>query len=123
MSQIPEQTRAFVIGILGCLGFSAGLLFLGLGVTPVADVSIPQFINPNHALLGSLIRLPGIGPARAEAIIQYRQTQQKNRFGTHVFREASDLETIKGIGPKTVLGLDPWLDLGEACCFDEAAKE
>ena len=115
MNQFAEQTSAFVIAILGSLTLSAWFLCPDVSVHPVSNVAIPQTINPNHAPVGSLIRLPGIGPARVRAIINFRQTQQQRRPGLHAFREASDLARIKGIGPKTVQGLGPWLDLGTGC--------
>ena len=117
MNQFAEQTSAFVIAILGCLTLSVWFFCAEVSVLPTADVAIPQTINPNHAPLGSLIRLPGVGPARAQAIVDFRQRQQKKRPGLHAFREAWDLARIKGIGPKTVQGIDPWLELGTNCCL------
>jgi competence protein ComEA len=117
VNQFAEQTSAFVIAILGCLTLSAWFLGADVSVNSTVDVAIPQTINPNHAPLGSLIRLPGVGPARARAIIDFRQTQLEKRPGLHAFHEASDLTKIKGIGPKTVQGLDPWLELSTSCCL------
>ena len=122
MNQIAEQTSAFVIAILGCLTLSAWFLGADVSVISTADVAIPQTINPNHASLGSLIRLPSVGPVRARAIIDFRQTQQKKHPGLHAFHEASDLTRIKGIGPKTVQALDPWLDLRTSCCLPEPER-
>jgi Holliday junction resolvasome RuvABC DNA-binding subunit len=59
----------------------------------------PQRINPNIASMASLVRLPGVGKARAMDIIHYRQNQLSAR----------DLEAIRGIGPKTAEKLSPWL--------------
>jgi ERCC4-type nuclease len=66
----------------------------------------PQRINPNTASMASLVRLPGIGKARAMDIIHYRQNQKPNE---PVFLSAQDLESIRGIGPKTAAALEPWL--------------
>ena len=66
----------------------------------------PQRINPNTASIASLVRLPGIGKARAMDIIHYRQNQKPDQ---PVFLSASDLENIRGIGPKTAAALEPWL--------------
>ncbi|MHC4555405.1 MAG: ComEA family DNA-binding protein, partial [Planctomycetota bacterium] len=66
----------------------------------------PQRINPNTASMASLVRLPGIGKARAMDIIHYRQNQKKNET---VFLSAPDLQAIRGIGPKTTAALEPWL--------------
>ena len=61
-------------------------------------------INPNTADSASLVRLPGIGPARADAIIKYRNSPD---ITPPAFRSADDLQNIKGIGPKTVEKLAP----------------
>jgi DNA uptake protein ComE-like DNA-binding protein len=67
---------------------------------------LPQRINPNTASMASLVRLPGVGKARAMDIIHYRQNQKPNEL---VFHSADDLQKIRGIGPKTAAALGPWL--------------
>ena len=54
-------------------------------------------INPNAAGAASLRRLPGIGPKLAGAIVDYRR-----RHGPESFRDANDLENVRGIGPALV---------------------
>lgn len=56
-----------------------------------------ETIDPNTASVGSLIRLPEIGPRRAQAIVEYRA-----RPGAVPFRRLDDLERISGIGPGIV---------------------
>jgi DNA uptake protein ComE-like DNA-binding protein len=63
-------------------------------------------INPNTADSASLVRLPGIGPARAADIIKYRNSAD---ITPPAFLSADDLQNIKGIGPKTVEELSPHL--------------
>lgn len=53
-----------------------------------------HLININKADAAILTTLPGIGPAKAEAIIAYRTDQGE-------FKEASDLTKVTGIGTKT----------------------
>jgi competence protein ComEA len=52
-------------------------------------------ININTALANELETLPGIGPARAQAIISYR-----NEEG--YFKTVDELINVKGIGTKTL---------------------
>jgi len=54
----------------------------------------------------SLVRLSGVGPATAESIIEYRQDTPD---GKEAFTKPADLQSIKGIGPKTVEKIEPWL--------------
>ncbi len=49
-------------------------------------------VNINTATVGELMKLPGIGKAKAEAIVQYRTAQK--------FQTAEDLREVKGIGDK-----------------------
>jgi competence protein ComEA len=60
---------------------------------PMASMSnINSKININRATAKELETLPGIGPTRAQAIIQYRNTNG-------AFRKIEDLMEVKGIGP------------------------
>lgn len=76
-------------------------------------VSLESGINPNTADIASLVRLPGIGPARAAEIIKYRSSTD---IAQPAFRSADDLQNIKGIGPKTVEKFARYL------CFNESEK-
>jgi len=51
-------------------------------------------ININTASQKELEKLPGIGPAKAKAIIEYRK-----KYGN--FRQKRDIIKVKGIGEKT----------------------
>ena len=56
---------------------------------------VPRKVNINTADRRSLETLPGIGPALAQRIIDYRRTNGS-------FRTIDDLTKVSGIGPKTV---------------------
>ncbi|MBS3670246.1 ComEA family DNA-binding protein [Vreelandella boliviensis] len=77
-------------GVLAALLFS---ISLGLSSGVLAQEVAP--INVNTADAELLAELPGIGPSRADAIIEERETNGP-------FETAADLERVSGIGPATV---------------------
>ncbi len=68
-------------------------------------------IDPNTASLDQLIDLPGIGPAKARAIVELRQTLQKAKPTTQPFNRLEDLLEVHGIGPKLLVRIKPYIDL------------
>jgi len=58
-------------------------------------------IDPNTADALTLETLPGIGPARADAIVRERCRRS--------FRNVADLERVPGIGPRTLARFAPAL--------------
>ena len=58
------------------------------------------FININTADLSGLQVLPGVGEAKAQAIIDFRETEGP-------FTAAEDLKNVSGIGDKTFEKLEP----------------
>ncbi|HEY4713212.1 MAG TPA: ComEA family DNA-binding protein [Aquirhabdus sp.] len=52
-------------------------------------------VNINSASETELVGLPGIGPSKAKAIAEYRQSQGS-------FKSIDDLQKVKGIGPATL---------------------
>ena len=63
-------------------------------------------INVNTAPAAELVALPGIGPKKAEAIVQYREANGP-------FKTVDDLVQVKGIGPKTLEKLRPLVTVGK----------
>ena len=68
----------------------------GAGATPSAIALIPI----NDASSVELQRLPGVGPALAQRIIDHRQQHG-------AFRTAADLDAVKGIGPALLAKIAP----------------
>jgi competence protein ComEA len=64
-------------------------------------------INVNTATAAELEKLPGVGPAMALRIVEYRQ---KNNG----FKKLEDLMQVKGIGEKTFLKLKPLVTITPA---------
>ena len=104
------QSLGFVTGVWACfalaLGFAAGMHHR---TTSPPAVSASERVNPNDAPVSSLARLPGIGPARARAIVAHRDRVHERTGPRPAFRSAGDLQQVKGIGPATVNDLQPWL--------------
>jgi competence protein ComEA len=65
---------------------------------------VPAPINLNTATAADLEKLPGVGPAVAARIVEYRQ---KNG----AFKKVEDLMNIRGIGEKTFLRLKPLITI------------
>ncbi|KIL44472.1 helix-hairpin-helix domain-containing protein [Jeotgalibacillus soli] len=67
---------------------------LTVNQAPVAGERDASKINLNSADQAMLETIPGIGPAKAQAIIDYRET-------TGAFQSIEDIMRISGIGEKT----------------------
>lgn len=68
-----------------------------------AEPQVASFqVDVNQADWPELVQVPGIGPTLAERIIQSRQTQGP-------FRSHDDLLRVRGIGPKTLEQIRPYL--------------
>ena len=74
-----------------------------LGIIIEKSHSIPK-ININEADIETLSELPGIGPAKAKTIFDYRQ-----KIGE--FKSLIELTKVKGIGKKTLAKLLPYLEM------------
>jgi competence ComEA-like helix-hairpin-helix protein len=76
---------------------------------PVEEAKVAagrEFLDPNTASAASLERLPGVGPTRAAAVVQYRQAHPTAPFVT-----AGDVQKIHGVGEGTVRKISPYLTL------------
>ena len=59
---------------------------------PAPTLEAGQRVNLNTASVDELLRLPGIGPSKAQAIVTFRGKEQ--------FAKPEDLRKVKGIGDK-----------------------
>ncbi len=66
-----------------------------------AESENPLRVNINTADVEELDELPEVGPATAEAIIEYRRANG-------LFRTVEDLEEVPGIGPTTLEEIKPF---------------
>lgn len=101
----PSRTRRCLEGwaLLCCLllvrAFADGLLRAGRSQRPAA---VPVVIDLNRATVGELTALPGIGPARAAAIVLHRV-----RHGP--LRTVDELGAVDGIGAETLGAVRPFV--------------
>ena len=87
--EVPRVTlRPDVVDAIPCLGCNP--LILG------------QPLNINKAPIQHLIGLPNIGEKRAKDIVSHRI-----KFGD--FKRLEDLDAVRGIGPKTLARLQPYI--------------
>ncbi len=77
----------------------------GSGRNRAASAGRPDRLNLNEASVEELERLPGIGPARARAIVRWREEHG-------LFRELEELLEVPGIGPATLERLRPLASVG-----------
>jgi competence protein ComEA len=91
--------------------FAVGLMVAALAAH-AAGAETSQ-ININTASAAELATIKGVGPAKAQTIIEYRE---KN--GT--FKTVDDLKLVRGIGDKMLEQLRPQVTVGATT--SEAAK-
>ena len=108
------QSFAFVISVCLAVCFSCGFvsnLVRSGSAFSRGEIELESRINPNDAPVASLVRLPGIGMARAGAIVEYRDRSRFTGKDNHgpAFRNCDDLQKVSGIGPKTVQNISEWL--------------
>ncbi|SMC26417.1 comEA protein [Desulfacinum hydrothermale DSM 13146] len=83
----PPFLRKRPLWVCGAIVFA---VLLGVAALTVAAAG-PVNINTAHA--EQLQSLPGIGPAIAQRIVQYRQQNG-------LFKQKEDIQNVRGIGPK-----------------------
>ncbi len=76
-------------------------LSLAFAASARAEKRVDGVVNINTATPDELQLLPGIGPAKVQAILTYRRA--------HPFRTVEELTRIKGIGRKMMRKLRPHL--------------
>lgn len=95
---------------------AAAVLALSLaGTTHAASAEPTGVVNLNSATQTQLSMLPGIGPAKAKAILEFREAQP--------FKSASELVKVKGIGKKLMQKLEPYVTVDGKTTIQAPAKK
>ncbi len=108
----PPEPCLLILAFLWVVMSIVALPVLTAPSAPDKTVATTANINPNLAVWWELTVLPRIGRGLAREIIRHRQSAAQSPAGAAaapVFRAASDLAQVRGIGPKTVQRIDPYL--------------
>ena len=100
MSRTPILTILFTLIFFVAIGTVAANAQQTSTPPPPSSPTATPPLNLNSATTTELQKLPGIGPAVAARIIEYRQ-----KIGG--FKKIEDLMNVRGIGEKTFLRLKP----------------
>ena len=120
-----ERRETIAFGTLA-LVLAVGCAFLWLAPTPaelrvvqwsegpeatrfpvqIAEMASPRVVNLNTATRDELVSLPGIGPKKAQAILDDRAARGR-------FSSVDALDRVKGIGPATVARLRPHVTVAD----------
>ena len=109
-NEVRAKART-VLPLLAAIGFA-------LAATPAlaGDTGLSGVVNVNTATLEQLTLLPGIGEARARALVAAR----KQRGG---FKSVRDLLDVKGIGESGLAKLQPHVALQGKTTAEMVGKE
>jgi comEA protein len=91
---------------IGAVMVSAPAAEAGSTVPLMTLQEVQERIDVNTATAEELEKVPGIGPATAARIVEWRETQGR-------FERLEDLLNIRGIGTKTLETLRPYLKIGD----------
>ena len=111
-SEDNQGIRLTALAIVICFSVFLSIIFVTGKFSKPQRLSVNSLedrINPNAAPAASLVRLPGIGRAKADAIISYRKKAFSSGEDKKAFKDAADLDKISGIGPKTVENIREFL--------------
>lgn len=104
---MSRRRRLLIVWALLVFGLAIRAFARGV-LAPTDPVRVePRTIDVDRAGVAELQALPGIGPARAEAIVL-----ERIRHGP--FRAPAGLQRVHGIGPELVDRLAPLIRCGEA---------
>lgn len=103
----PTARDALAVFVLGSIAVGAALLwprtaFVPVEIRPGSPPDIPVQVNVNTAPASELTLLPGVGPSLADAIVASRESEGP-------FPDIDSMLRVRGIGPKVLEGLRPYV--------------
>jgi competence protein ComEA len=101
LAKVLSDGEQVVVGVPGVAGDSGGAGPAGSGS---ADAGVGAPVNLNTATLEQLETLPGVGPATAQKILDYRTANGP-------FQSVDQLQDITGIGPAKYAAIAPKVTL------------
>jgi len=101
-ASIAVLVAAATAGLIGYWVAGGGWAGRLIEIDQTGPLSARFAVNVNAADEAELMLLPGVGPALAGRIVASRQTSGP-------FADADDLRRVRGIGPKTVERIRPYL--------------
>ena len=111
-SGMPCQQPALPVMTTTGEGGSSGIVATtgegsGAGVGAAAEQDSHPVLDLNTATVQQLIELPGIGPVKAQAIVDYREEVGQ-------FQSIEEVMEVRGIGPVTYEGIHDMVSVGGA---------
>ncbi len=110
-AEAPREVNMRGMSWVVAVGLLCGLALVGTGRgagaagAATASADSAARVNLNSASAEELARLPGIGAAKAQAIIEHRKAEP--------FHKADDLRRVKGIGDKLYDRVKDQVTVGE----------
>jgi competence protein ComEA len=99
---MQDRNRSNRIRTIGIAAILALMLAAGVSADAATDGSDREPIDLNTADVAALQTVPGIGPALAKRIVEFREKEGP-------FERVDDLLKIRGIGEKSLAKIRPYV--------------
>jgi len=110
----PDPDKTIASGSRVEISLDGGYRVSAMSGAQLMTLSLPMDLN--RATAEDLEAIPGLGPALAKRIVEYRQAHGP-------FKQVEDLREVSGIGPQNLEKLKPYLGLGSQEAMPPPAGE